>query len=175
MFAAQLTLRVTLAWYGTGRLPGFTAYLRLAKLMILYKSRVSARQLWMHFDRIMSFHCFAQRDVRKCWVKHCIFSACKLWLLGEQYFRLWMSARNLLDVTKLRSYFYYDFWNQLFSCWGLWRRWSKACRCLCPDSGRFIAGTGTRYPVGRRLGGSQGRERKISPPHRDSIPEQSNL
>jgi hypothetical protein len=45
MFAAQLTLRVTLAWYGTARLPGFTAYLRLAKLMILYKSRVSARQL----------------------------------------------------------------------------------------------------------------------------------
>jgi hypothetical protein len=37
MFAAQLTLRVTLAWYDTGRLPGFTAYLRLAKLMILYK------------------------------------------------------------------------------------------------------------------------------------------
>ena len=37
---------------------------------------------------------------------------------------------------------------------------------------------GTRYPLYRRLGGAQGRServRKISSPHRDSIPGRSSL
>ena len=42
-----------------------------------------------------------------------------------------------------------------------------------PRSGRFTPGKETRCPLYRRLGGPQGRSgqvRKISPPHRESIP-----
>ena len=48
---------------------------------------------------------------------------------------------------------------------------------LTPRPGRFALWKETRYPLYRRLGrpqGRSGRVRKISPPHRDSIPGPSS-
>jgi hypothetical protein len=106
MFAAQLTLRVTLAWYDTGRWLGITAYLGLAKLMIPFKCRVSAGQLWMYWDRIMSFYISVRRKIYEdAEVKDCTLSACKLRLLNESYFKLRLSAWNFFTSWNWEDIF----------------------------------------------------------------------